>query len=217
MNEHRPVDIARLVPLMAVSCGLAVANIYFNQPLLELVARSLGGGLAAVAPISMATQLGYAAGLLFLGPLGDRLPRKGVIVWLSIGLTGAMLGASLAPTARVLIWASLAIGLFATLAQQIVPMAAHLAPEDRRGRIVGNVMSGLLFGILGGRFVAGVLGAVLGWRGVFVFGAGLAAGLSAVLAWRPPQLPPVTGEPVGQFCCQSLVSLAVIQCCERLR
>ena len=195
MRQHPQVDIAKLVPLLAVSCGLAVANIYFNQPLLELIARSFGVSLATVAPVSMATQLGYAAGLLFLGPLGDRLPRKGVVVALGVGLTGAMLGASLAPSVGVLIGASLAIGLFATLAQQIVPMAAHLAPEERRGRIVGRVMSGLLLGILGGRFVAGVLGAALGWRSVFAIGAGLAAGLAAVLAWRLPRVPPATGEP----------------------
>ncbi len=199
MPQYPPVDIAKLVPLLAVSCGLAVANIYFNQPLLELIARSLGVGLAAVAPISMATQLGYAAGLLLLGPLGDRLPRKGVIVALSVGLTGAMLGASLAPSIGALIGASLAIGLFATLAQQIVPMVAHLAPEEWRGRTVGKVMSGLLFGILGGRFVAGVLGAALGWRGVFAVGACVAAGLAAVLAWRLPRVPPVTGEPFGHL------------------
>jgi len=147
----------------------------------------------------MATQLGYAAGLLFLGPLGDRLPRKGIIVALGVGLAGAMLGASLAPTAGALIGASLAVGLFATLAQQIVSMAAHLAPPEQRGRIVGNVMSGLLFGILGGRFVAGFLGSVVGWRGVFAFGAGLAAGLTAVLAWRLPRVPPATGEALGRL------------------
>ena len=194
-----PVDVAKLVPLLAVSCGLAVANIYFNQPLLELIARGLGADVARVAPIAMATQLGYAAGLLFLGPLGDRLPRKGVVVALGVGLTVAMAGASLAPSVGALVGASLAVGLFATLAQQIVPMAAHLAPEERRGRIVGRVMSGLLLGILGGRFVAGVLGAALGWRAVFAIGACLAAGLAAVLAWRLPRVPPATGESFGRL------------------
>lgn len=178
---------------------MAVANIYFNQPLLELISRSLGVDLAAVAPVSMATQLGYAAGLLFLGPLGDRLARKGVIVVLSIGLTLAMAGAALAPTVRALIGASFAIGLFATLAQQIVPLAAHLAPEERRGRVVGNVMSGLLLGILGGRFVAGVLGAALGWRGVFGIGAAMTACLTGILAWQLPRVAPVTGEPFGHL------------------
>jgi predicted MFS family arabinose efflux permease len=199
MNDAPRIDPVRLIPLMAASAGLAVATIYFNQPLLETMARSFRVGLTAVAPVAMATQLGYAAGLFVLGPMGDRLPRKGIILVLGIGLTLASLAAAVSPTAEALIGASLGIGLFASLAQQIVPMAAHLAPPEQRGRIVGKVMSGLLFGILGGRFVAGVLGAHVGWRGVFLLGAAGAAGMTAVLAWRLPKLPPVTHEPPGRL------------------
>ncbi len=147
----------------------------------------------------MATQLGYASGLLLIAPLGDVVARKPLILALAAGLTVALAAAALATGVPMLIGASFLIGLMATLVQQIVPMAAHLAPEDRRGRVVGTVMSGLLFGVLGGRVAAGFLGALVGWRGVFAAGAGTMVLLGLVLWWRLPSLPPATKEPYGRL------------------
>lgn len=158
---------------MACACGIAVANIYYNQPMLGLL-RAAFPGDGAVAAIPTVTQLGYAAGLLFLVPLGDLLERRALITAQFLALTGALALAALARGGAVLALASLLIGMGATVAQQVIPLAASLATAERRGAVVGGVMSGLLAGILLSRTVAGFVGAHLGWRAMFWTGIPLA-------------------------------------------
>jgi predicted MFS family arabinose efflux permease len=196
-EQGAPVLSSRVVGLLAVSCGLAVANLYFNQPLLALIARDFHVRVEQATPISVATQLGYASGLFLIGPLGDRLPRKSLIVGLGCVLTVALLAAASAPSLPLLIAASCLVGLGACLAQQLVPLAAQLAPAERRGRVVGTVMSGLLIGLLGGRMVAGFVGEGLGFRAVFLLGAGLAVLMSLALWLALPAVPPVTDKRYG--------------------
>jgi predicted MFS family arabinose efflux permease len=164
---------------MAMAGGVAVANVYYNQPLLGLIERSYPGS-TAIGLIPTATQLGYAVGLFLLVPLGDLVERRSAIVLQFLLLAGALVFAALAPTTTTLIAASLILGVAATVAQQIVPFAAILAPPERRGAIVGTVVSGLLGGILLSRTVAGFVGAHLGWREMFWIGVPLAL-LAALL------------------------------------
>lgn len=178
-----------LVFAMAMSCGLAVANIYYNQPMLEVMARDFPGQ-PAVAMIAMLTQLGYAAGLLFLVPLGDVLERRWLIVAQFVLIAAACAMAAMATGAAALMLASIVLGIGATAAQQIVPVAATLADPARRGAVVGSVMSGLLSGILLSRTLAGFITAYASWRVMFWLGVPLAL-LGAVLMARmiPLHLP----------------------------
>src|SRR6202166_4374597 len=160
--------------VMAIACGVAAANIYYNQPMLGIMEAAFPGQVTVIGLVPTATQLGFAAGLLLLVPLGDRLERRRLILIQFAALTLSLAAAALAPGAWSLVVASALVGGTASVAQQIVPFAAELAEPSRRGATIGIVVSGLLCGILFGRALAGAVGDHYGWRGMFWFGLLLA-------------------------------------------
>lgn len=185
----------RLVLIMATATGLGVACLYYAQPLLGVLTADMGLSEQAVGYIPTLTQLGYALGIIFLAPLGDRHDRRGIIVIKAGLLVAALLAFGMASTLTVLLAASLAIGLTATLAQDIVPAAATLAHDRQRGRIVGTVMTGLLLGILLSRVFSGLIAEHFGWRSVFVLAA-VSMAITGVAIWRAlPHIAPTTSLP----------------------
>src|ERR1700739_889674 len=140
------------------------------------------GQSAVIGLVPTATQLGFAAGLLCLVPLGDRFERRRLILIQFAALTLALAAAALAPSAWSLVLASALVGVTSSVAQQIVPFAAELAQPARRGATIGIVMSGLLCGILLGRALAGAVGDHYGWRSMFWLGLLLAIAMCALLA-----------------------------------
>ncbi|WP_321814548.1 MULTISPECIES: MFS transporter [unclassified Paraburkholderia] len=188
-----------LLLLLATIAGISVANIYYNQPLLDDFRKAFPSGAAWIGAVPASTQLGYAAGMLLLAPLGDRFDRRRIIL-LQIGLLClALLAATFAPTLPVLIGASLAIGVLSTIAQQAVPFSAELAPPEARGHAVGTVMSGLLLGILLARTAAGFVGQYFGWRAVF--GASIIALLllAVVIVKKLPKSKPTSTLSYGKL------------------
>lgn len=184
---------------MAAACGLTVANIYYNQPMLDDIARDFGITALQVGFIPMLTQLGYATGLLTLTPLGDRLDRRKLVMVMLAVLTVALAGAALAPSLAVLGAASYAVGITSTVAQQVVPLAAQLAAPGRRGKTVGQVMSGLLIGILLARTLSGWVATAFGWRDMFGIAAGMMVMLALILARGLPHAEPNTRLPYPQL------------------
>jgi predicted MFS family arabinose efflux permease len=179
--------------VFAAACGLIVANLYFAQPLAGEIGRTLGLRAESIGLIVTVTQLGYAVGLVLLVPLGDLVENRRLI---SSTLVGAALGLAmmaLAPSGAVFLGAAFALGLGSVAAQILVPFAAQLAPEASRGRVVGNVMSGLMVGILLARPVASMTADLWGWRAVFGTSAVVTAILSAGLSRGLPERHPGAG------------------------
>lgn len=164
---------------MALATGTAVANIYYNQPMLGMIAQSFPHS-PATALVPTLTQVGYALGLLLLLPLGDLFERRRLIVLQFLTVAGASVLAALSTGVIGLVAASVLIGAAATVAQQIVPFVAILAAPERRGQAIGLVMSGLLTGILFSRTLAGFVASYFSWRAMFWVAAPIAL-LSALL------------------------------------
>lgn len=169
--ERREGLSARLLLLMSVATGLAVAGNYYAQPLLSTIATDLGLGTAAATGIVTTAQLSYGAGLLLLVPLADLLERRRLIVVLMLLAAAGLATSALATGHSGLIFGTMIAGVCSVVAQVLVPFAATLAPPGEQGRSVGFVMSGLLLGILLARVVAGGISSLYGWRMVYVFGA----------------------------------------------
>ena len=184
--QTEPVLAAGLTPVLlgflALGAGLGVAPLYYSQPMLGTLGADIGASAPAVGLLPTLTQLGYALGILLLIPLGDRYDRRRIILVKAAALCLALLLAAVAPALSGLLLASLAIGITATLAQDIVPAAATLAPMARRGKVVGTVMTGLLLGILLSRVVSGLVAEYWGWRAMFALAALSILGVG-VAAW----------------------------------
>lgn len=181
-----------MIFLLAAACGLIVANLYYAQTLVGQISASTGLSSAAAGIIVTITQIGYVAGLLFIVPISDLIENRRLATLSLAALFAALLAAVFAPNAPVFLAASLLIGLSSVVAQILVPYATYLASEEQRGRVVGNVMSGLLLGIMFARPLASFIASVWRWQAVFAMSAVLIAFLAILLARLLPQRKPAS-------------------------
>ncbi|WP_244294680.1 MFS transporter [Pannonibacter sp. P2PFMT1] len=182
----------KLLLLLAAGAGLSVANSYYNQPMLGRLAEEFGVGPAAVAAIPFATLIGNTTGVIFIAPLGDKIERRRLIVVTTFSLASTLVAASMASGFLPLILSSFFIGLFATVAQQIVPLSVHIAPATSKGQTLGFVTGGILLGILLSRTVSGAVTEWWDWRLMFQLAAALMFILTVLFAFKLPQVRPTT-------------------------
>jgi predicted MFS family arabinose efflux permease len=185
--------------LFAFCCGAIVANIYYAQPIIELIAPDIGLSSKAASLIVSLTQIGYALGLFFLVPLGDLLENRRLMLITTAVAVLSLLGAAFAEQPNVFLLVSLLVGFSSVSVQMLIPLAAHLAPEESRGRVVGGIMGGLLLGILLARPVASLVADHFGWRAVFGSAAVVMIGISVVLATTMPKRLPDHRASYGQL------------------
>ncbi|AXE81669.1 MFS transporter [Streptomyces atratus] len=171
----------RTTLLFAVASGLAVANVYFAQPLLVTLSRDFRISPATVGIVVTLTQIGYGLGLFLLVPLGDLVDRRRLVVTQLVLLATALIATGTAATAPILLTALAAVGFLAVVTQTLVAFAASLSAPDRRGRAVGLVTSGIVIGILLARTVSGALADLVGWRSVYLTSAVLTLALTLSL------------------------------------
>ncbi len=167
--------------LLATACGLIAANLYYGQPLAGIIGSELGLSAGATGLIVTLTQIGYGVGLLFVVPLGDLIENRKLVVSSVSMAVLSLAAAAFAPHAATFLIAAFLVGVSSVAVQVIVPYAAHMAPHAIRGRVVGNVMSGLMAGIMLARPVSSLLSEVVSWRGVFLTSAAVMALLAVVL------------------------------------
>jgi predicted MFS family arabinose efflux permease len=188
-KSSRSLVAPGLVFLLALGAAVGVANIYYIQPSLYLVQQTFSSPADTVGWVPTLTQIGYALGMLLLAPLGDLMDRKRLILGKALLLVVALIASALAPTLACLAIAGIFVGLLGSIGQDFVPVAAQLAPEEHRGRVMGTVTTGLLSGILLSRSLGGMVAQGLGWRAMYWIAVGLLL-LIAAAVWRfLPRLP----------------------------
>ncbi|AIQ73481.1 MFS transporter [Paenibacillus odorifer] len=192
--------------MLAAACGLIVANLYYAQTLVGPISVSTGLSSTAAGLIVTLTQIGYVVGLLFIVPLSDIVENRRLTVITLMVAVGALLVAAFAANAPLFLTASLFIGTGSVVAQILVPYATYLASEEQRGRVVGNVMSGLLLGIMFARPVASFITSIWGWQAVFIFSAVVITLLAILLSRFLPERKPAPSVSYGKL----IVSLGTL-------
>ena len=192
-RDHGSTMTGQLIALFAVAVGIIILNVFAPQILVGLIAPELGLGTGAAGLVAMMTVLGYAAGLVFLVPLADRVENRRLVLYLLLIDVAAAAAVPLMPNAVDFLADLFVLGAASSVAQVLVPFAASMAPPAMRGRVVGDVMSGLYVGILLSRPLASGLADRFSWRAFFGVTALTVAGLALMLAWRLPRRHPDTG------------------------
>jgi len=205
----------RLTLVFAVACGAVVANIYLAQPLIGLISPELGMDAGLSGLIVTLTQLGYGAGLLLLGSLADLVENRRLIVLALLGTAAGLVAVAMSDSALTFLAASFVVGFCAVATQVLVPFASHLAPDRTRGRVIGNIMAGLLGGIMLARPFSSFVAAGLGWRAVFWISAAVMLGLAAVLRRALPRRQPQAGVGYGAILSSTLRLMATTPVLQR--
>ena len=175
---------------MSAACGISVANIYYNQPLLFYMGDSFHATQRQIGYLPGISQAGVAIGMFAFVPLGDMLPRRLLIVWVAVACAFAAVFTATAGTLKLLYFAGFLTGVTNIVPHLILPLAAKLAAPERRGRVLGHVLGGLLSGILLARVVSGLVATAFGWRAMYWGAAALMLSLSVAMRFvLPEELP----------------------------
>ena len=188
-----------LISLFSIACGFTVAVIYYAQPLIGLIAPALGLRPELAGLVMTLTQAGYGLGLLLVVPMADVFENRRLVAWALCGGTLGLFGIAAASSATMFLSASIVVGVCAVATQVLLPFASHLAPAASRGRVVGQVMGGLLAGIMLARPFASFVAALFGWRMVFIISGVIQLALVVILRRRLPQRRPDAGMKYGEI------------------
>ena len=191
--EPRPQLSRSLLWTMSLASAVAVANLYYNQPMLADMMRTFGVTPHAIGLVATFTQIGYAVGMPLFIPLGDFVERRRLVTLLFVAVAAALVAAALAQNLAWIVVASFLIGVTTVSAQIMIPLATELAPPEDQGRTIGAILSGILLGILLARTLSGIIAHHFGWRVMFWIAAALALIFAALLRFELPRVPVRSG------------------------
>ncbi len=194
-----PVLTNGLIAILATAGGVSVANLYYNQPLLVDIANTFQVLPGNAGIISTLTQLGYATGVFLFVPLGDIMDKRKIILTLVTLVSFSLLGVAMSPSLAVVYFFSFCLGLTTGIPQIIIPFTAQLASPEKRGKVIGTVVSAFLIGVLLARTVSGTIGFLLGWRWMFAIAAFIMVCLGTLLYFKLPKAPVSEKMPYRQL------------------
>lgn len=194
-----------VILLFAIASGASVANVYYAQPLLDILAKDFNVSHAAIGGVVTATQIGCALALVFLVPLGDLVNRRRLMAIQLLALISALLMVAFAHSTIILLAGMLAVGLLGTaMTQGLIAYAASAALPHEQGHVVGTAQSGVFIGLLLARVFSGGISDLAGWRGVY-FCAAIIMFMIALPLWK--RLPHLKVQPVTMRYSQLLASM----------
>ena len=180
-----PVQAVTLTPkikyLITIGCGVIVANLYYCQPLLGEFSRSFHVSEESASFVNICSQIGYGLGLLFIVPLGDRLARRGLLLWMHLLAALSLVGVGFCTAINWLYFFSVCVGITSTACQVFIPLAMHLASNEERGKVLGAILGGLLTGILLSRSLSGFVAEFFGWQSVYFISAAFMVIMTALI------------------------------------
>lgn len=199
VDDSATTAISSVLWIMAFTAGAGISNVFYVQSMVDVIGTSLAMSSAELGLVPASTIGGYALGLFFLVPLGDRFDRKRLILLQLTAVVASLLVMATAQNATILLVGGLAVGISASFTQQIPPFASSLASSATRGRVVGIVVSAIMLGILLARTVSGVTSELFGWRTVFFAAAVLMALVGILVYWRLPSSRRTTDLPYSKL------------------
>lgn len=198
-NTANPSLSRSLIWLLAVGGGLVVANLYYHQPLLAMIARDLGQSESAVSRIPMFIQIGYATGLLLIVPLGDMFRRRRIILLDFAGIVLSMIVFAVSGSLTAMLVAGFFLGLTSVIPQIFIPLTAQLSSEKDTAKNVAIVVSGILIGVLVSRVFSGMVGGYFGWRMVYFIAAAIVFVLALSVGLMMPEVKPTFTGTYGEL------------------
>lgn len=192
-----------VVALLAIACGVLVANNYLSQTLIAEIGADVGLSSELAGATVTLTQFGSGLGFALVVPLADRFENRRLILLSFVGVILALAAVATATSAGVFLFGCMMLGVCATTSQIMVPMASFFVAPEKQGRVIGLVTAGLLAGIMLARPFASFVTHLADWRAVFWVAMALTVALGLLLLRylpaREPPRQPEAGELFGSL------------------
>ncbi|KAK4939103.1 hypothetical protein LTR10_020589 [Elasticomyces elasticus] len=167
-DPEKPFQFSMGLNLLFAFAGcFTVANLYYTHPILNLLAEDFYVTNEQSSYIPTLAQAGYAAGLLFLCPVGDLIKRRPFVLWLVWFTATLWIGLCITKSFAAFGAITFITSVTTVTPQLMLPLVGDMAPPHRRSTALSIVVSGMLLGMLMARLLSGVVAQFIGWRYIY--------------------------------------------------